>query len=221
MIDTDELIELSVQPISARFGDCKDVKEFVQPNSFMVVQIIESLDINKLPSEDEKILKCWDWVVREIKYPLDRKTFALTVYGKTIRSDDYFLEPGETIAFKVGKCDATSNLLVSMLRNFMPADRVYVVLGDLHNNGVGGHAWVLVDRMADRTSKSFYLETTLSKLPGQPWAKAEQSQAVYHPVLYYNDKQIFAEPNETMCALPFDNCKVRWLSDYFCGICGR
>ncbi len=212
-----ELIELQSQPISARFGACKDVKEFVQPNTLMVRELLDRLNLAQM-SEDDRILACWDWVARNIDYPKDRTTFALTVYGKTIKADDYFLEPSETIAIGLGKCDATSNLLVSMLRNFLSPERVWVVLGDLHSGAGGGHAWVVVSR----NSHYDVLETTLNKLPdGNPWkdAGSEAVSLIYDPVLYYNDQRIRAVEDAMMCTLPFQNCKIPWLEEYFCGVC--
>lgn len=211
----DGYIRVKSQPISARFGDCKDIKEFIQPQTLMVQDLIETLQTPNILSEDEKILAYWKWVAESIKYPRDRETFALTVYGKTIRSNDYFLEPSETIAFKIGKCDATSNLLTSMLRNILPEHRVYTVLGDLAKDGVGGHAWVTVERQG----KMYILESTLDKLPENPWVAADTKDLMYRSVMAYNDKEIWIKGAEITCALPLGNCKVPWLSDYFCQMC--
>lgn len=50
--------------------------------------------------------------------------------------------PSETLAKCTGDCDDSSLLLVSMLRNFYPPDRVYVVIGTYRGLG---HAWVELD----------------------------------------------------------------------------
>jgi len=78
---------------------------------------------------------------------MDEVAFALLDYmckSVSYRSDngEFWFFPDEVIRRRAGDCDDSAILLCSLLRNFYPADRVYVVAGIYRGLG---HAWVELD----------------------------------------------------------------------------
>ena len=98
--------------------------------------------------------------------------FRSTVY-------DHWGFPAETLALGMGDCDDSAVLLASLLRNFLPQDRVFATAG-LFGRG-GGHVGVTAFG-----SGAFVLESTLAEaLPG-PWVIPEEDP--YTPFLRVNDR---------------------------------
>jgi hypothetical protein len=77
---------------------------------------------------DDIAFKLLDYVCKNVSY----------------RSDDgeWWEFPAETLAARQSDCDGSAILLCSLLRNFYPPDRVYVVAGTYRRLG---HAWVELD----------------------------------------------------------------------------
>ena len=107
-------------------------------------------------------------------FSLDIHTgFRSTVY-------DHWAFPAETLALGMGDCDDSATLLTSLLRNFLPQDRVFATVGLFGR--WGGHVWVT----ALNGREPFTLEATLAEaLPG-PWVIPEEEP--YIPFLRFNDR---------------------------------
>lgn len=192
--------------VCARFGEIFTLREFITPDAFAVKELYQRL---KGSTEEETILACWNWVVENIRYPKsDRR--VMYYGGKEYVAEDWWGLPAETISTGSEDCDGRAFLLVSLLRNFLPEDKVFAVLGNLAKDGASGHAWVTVSR-----GNWHILETTLSSLPDNPW-KLDGVENIYRPALYFNDKEVFASVKEKLC-LPLGPCKVDFLKDYWCG----
>jgi len=69
---------------------------------------------------------------------------SFTTYKEEV--GDYWREPQETIKAEAGDCDDKAILLCSILRNYIPPDKVYCAFG-LWNirGGTTGHMWVVVE----------------------------------------------------------------------------
>jgi len=177
------------------FGEVRDIREFVQPWSLPVQELAKSL---RRPTLEQTITACWDWVARNIDYPpgplekMDRHcreaflapsrllvlpnlpAFRSTVY-------DHWGFPAETLALGMGDCDDSATLLASLLRNFLPEDKVFATAGLFGR--WGGHVWV-----SAYGSGAFVLEATLSEaLPG-PWVIPEEEP--YIPFIRFNDRRV-------------------------------
>jgi len=58
---------------------------------------------------------------------------------------DFWTLPSEMLSARAGDCDDSSILLCSLLRNYLPAEKVFVGFGVWSINGSNnGHAWVVV-----------------------------------------------------------------------------
>jgi transglutaminase-like putative cysteine protease len=111
-----------------------------------------------------------------------------------------------TIQTKVGNCANSAMLLASLVRNELPPQQAYCVLGNLHTDQPGGHAWVKV--ILD--GEDFIMEATSSKAP--PFTP-EQAADKYEPVHYFNDKEVLAIPGRTQL-VPYAVAYSDWLADY-------
>lgn len=178
--------------LNVRFGSLHCPCEFVRPDEAMVKEIAGS--VSHL-DEAGRINSLWDWVCRNIKYPLDAAGRPTDVhvlqafqvvdvpilgpfYHVNKVQEEFWQDPSETLAWGYGDCEDTSILLCSLLRSFLPPARVNVTIGTL---GGGGHAWVVVDGQI--------LETTLPSAPAFPGNYGE-----YFPSWTFNDIILTGEP---------------------------
>ena len=102
----------------------------------------------------------------------------------TYRSEvgDYWGTPAETVAARAGDCDDLAILLCSILRNYIPPEKVYCAFGLWTLRGeTTGHMWVVT---GDETGEDRIIEATAG--PERP------SKGKY--VLYgmFNDKYAFS-----------------------------
>ena len=100
-----------------------------------------------------------DYVCRTISYRSD--------------NGEWWGFPAETLGKLSGDCDDSALLLVSMLRRFYPADRVYAVVGSYRGYG---HMWVELD--------SEILETTYTS------ARSVPDPHQYRPYAKFNDEVV-------------------------------
>ena len=71
---------------------------------------------------------------------------------------DFWATPGEMLTIRAGDCDDSAILLCSLLRNYIPPDKVFVAFGVWTQGGkTGGHAWVV---MQDDDGGDMVLEST-------------------------------------------------------------
>lgn len=163
--------------LDLRFGDLYTPQEFARTTEALT-KISEQYA--KLP-EEEGVYQLWDFVCRQIKYPdTDSDRHIMSAYQTSNRaffgfgyeikevSDDFWQLPAETLAWGIGDCADTSNLLCAIATNFVSSDRIYVVVGEVIN-GVG-HAWVEYFPIYIN-EKGIILETTLKQAPSRTATK--------------------------------------------------
>ena len=131
--------------------------------------------------EDNYVAQAWSIVADGIQY--EPVASDIVFLDGTVKCRSCLM-PNQVLAQKhpVGNFVAKSALLLSILRHKIPASRVYMVMGELRLNGVGGHAWVELEK-----SGSWYIiESTVS--PSRtPLLSAESQQATYIPQVIVND----------------------------------
>lgn len=174
-------------PLFVRFGnEWHNPSEFIRPHDGMVEVAVEEIAAGA-GSQDEAVCLLWDWVCREIRYPLTLfgestdyhllKAFPVseslfgTRYLVNYANDEFFQYPSETLAWQVADCDGTSILLGSMLLNVLPREQVKVVVGSTQESeSEADHAWVY----AMLGGEMRVLETTLTSIPANYGVRARQ-----------------------------------------------
>ena len=118
---------------------------------------------------------------------------GFTTYQEEI--GDYWAQPFETLALEAGDCDDKAILLCSILRNYMPAEKVFCAIGTWRHNGdEEGHMWVVTEgNRKDRT-----IEATAP--PGRTPSGTYRLSAIF------NDEYAFAFPGamQEFGLLPFE-----------------
>jgi hypothetical protein len=152
--------------IDCRFGELISPTELVRPESAQVFELANGLAV---PVGQDRTFALWDWVCRNIKYPLtsygqptdlhtlqafeqyDMPFFGIK-YQVNKSTYDFWQYPAETLAWRIGDCDCEAILLASLLLNVR--QDVAVVIGTYKGYG---HAWV--------EAGNKILEATLTKAP--------------------------------------------------------
>lgn len=174
-------------------GEYHSLNEWVTPNNSMTRDLAQQLTKN-LTDEDEKILACWKWVVEKVQYPFymanptDKAEINL-FHGKycDVNDWDWWDLSYEVIRDLWSDCEGCAFCLASLIRTFMPSNRVFAVLGYVEvGEAKYGHGWVQVIR---RDRKEYILEGTLDNLPTPLWQTVEQHPE-YHPEIKFNDEHI-------------------------------
>lgn len=192
------------QPIAASFfGSGSWLTDFVTPDALEVQSLHRQLT-QGLPYIQDRINQCWAWVANEVRY---RPTVEAKIWvnGQSSYQKDYWQAPSLCIGSKVGNCANKAFLLASLLRVDMDVDKVWCVLGNLHNSSVGGHAWV----EATIEGQNYIVEATRNDVPLIPAENAERYEAIH----YFNDKQVRSVPGRTVLT-PYHSCYSSWLKDY-------
>ena len=196
-------IKIDDQPISATFfGEGKWLSDFVTPNEPDVILLYRQIAADM--SSGDAIIACWNWVANQVKY----KNFiqaAITVEGKTSYQDDFWQSPAVCSKTHVGNCANKAFLLTSLLRNTLPQNEVYCVLGNLYNGHGAGHAWV----ETVINGENYIVEATRNDVPMTRAIDTDRYEAVH----YFNDKEMYAVPGKTVMT-PFQACYSSWLKDY-------
>jgi len=105
---------------------------------------------------------------------------SFTTYQEEV--GDYWTTPGEILADRAGDCDDKAILLVSILRNYLPAEQVYCAFGLWNLNGeTTGHMYVVTE---GEDGKDRIVEATAG--PG----RKTKGKYVLHGM--FNDKYAFA-----------------------------
>jgi len=149
-------------------------------------------------SEDQFIQNAWHFV---------GDNFAYEKIGSDMMFDDNTVLcarcylPTATLARGEGNCVAVAALLASLLRNALPPERVFMVVGDYDKDlaGIRGHAWVEVQR-----GGTWYLLEATS--PPRGWFTVNSQAGLYVPFAYLND-QIFRCNNPELC-LTSSGCRI-------------
>jgi len=193
------------QPIeSTFFGEGKWLSEFITPGNLEIGNLYREITMGAI-SQEERIKACWQWVASKVRY----KSFIkgkLQIENRVSVQHDLWCDPSIVARIRVGNCANKAFLLTSLLRNELPPDRVYCVLGNLYNGKAGGHAWTEV-KLNDR---NYISESTKSDVPPLVLAaKASRYEAVH----YFNDQYAYAVEGRTVL-VPFTACYSEWLSSY-------
>lgn len=199
---------VSLTPISnlylqVRFpGEIHDVKEFVQPCQWHVQHLIEDM---KSQGHNVSAELLWDWVCRNVEYPLDGRGHANEYH----RLDAYALRPAYVLGWgqqviprsrqevwhewfdwpweilsspvKVADCDGAAILAASLILGI--GRQAYVAIG-----GFAGemdpltHAWVVC------SGQVWEVTTTEAGLA------LPEDNDVYVPLMYFNNTEILVAP---------------------------
>jgi len=193
------------QPISATFfGEGRWLTDFVTPNA-LDIQALHKDITEGLDTLDERLVALHDWVACNIKYTRFVKG-KLWVGGKSSAQDDLWSMPSITARVKIGNCANMSFLLASLVRNELPANQVYCVLGNLYNGKPGGHCWV----QARLRGADYIMESTRADAPPMVPVTAADRYEVVH---LFNDQEAYAIEGKTVME-PFTMCYSTWLRDY-------
>lgn len=138
---------MKAQPVSEVYGEVRrdrlyyNLKDFIQPDNELVKKIAD-----KLLNDLNPIAAAQDFVYRNVRYSRER--------GELWRYPEELLTQRNI----VGDCDDKSILLTSILRVFTSPDKVFMVVGELYDNGgSSGHTWVMHDgRILESTACSTF-----------------------------------------------------------------
>ena len=200
-----QAIRCDDQPISgaALFHEGRYLTSWVTPDNLDVQSKYSQLTDSQ--TLKDKIRACWKYVSdpNQIRYrQLD--TTKVSVDSRTFVQKDAWLDPAQVIQARVGNCFNKSILLASLLRQELPPDKVYVVLGNINDEG---HAWVLA-----RLDRDYIVETTSPHL-SKCFIPADSIE-LYEPVIFFNDREVRYFPEKKVYE-PLGNCFcIRWLEDY-------
>jgi len=96
---------------------------------------------------------------------------------------DYWSTPRETFEREAGDCDCKAIALCSILRNWLPADKVFCAFGNLSNGSNTGHMWLILE---GEDGEDRIIEATAP--PGKPLKGRYKLMAIF------NDKYVFSSP---------------------------
>lgn len=167
-------------------GERLDIREFVRPYTPMVQELVQQIG-------SDRPLDYWRWVITHIRYPWGADdVMDIHQEGRYLRRDgsrflieqttqEFWEYPSEVLRDRAADCEGSAALLVSCLRNFLPADRVFCTVG--YWNGIG-HVWATLIG----PSGPEVMDTTLSSLPERlPIPEG----GPYQPILRFNDQVAF------------------------------
>ena len=123
--------------------------------------------------EEAFILDAWQVVGENLEY--EPIASDIDVVNGLITCDKCYTVK-ETINRGMGNCVSKSALLASILLNRLEPDRVYMDIGNYKKDGVGGHAWVEVER-----GGSLYTIESTGTPPPNPWATSKAVEQFYLP----------------------------------------
>jgi len=145
------------------------ITELVQPNDLEVHRVAKVL-----MEHSDFISACQEFVN------------SFTTYRREI--GDYWTTPAEILSEQQGDCDDKAILLVSLLRNKIPADKVFCAFGYWSNNGKKeGHMWVVMEGEGEQDR---IIEATAG--PG------DAIRGHYTLEALFNDTYAFAYPSGIM-----------------------
>ena len=200
-----EVIAIDDQPIAASFfGEGRWLTDFITPHALEVQELYRQLT-EGINDSKERITACWKWVASNVRYVKFVKG-RIWINGKSSVQNDLWTFPETTIRTQVGNCVVKSILLTSLIRNELPSDQVYCVLGNLYNGKPGGHSWVALNL----DDGQYYMESTMPTAP--PMVLMDMAKR-YEPVHYFNDKSVIAVEGKTVMT-SYSACYSDWLSDY-------
>jgi hypothetical protein len=206
MSDLDIAIPVNDQPIGGTgaatlFHESRWLSEWVDPASLEIQARYEEIT-QGIVSIWDKNMACFNLVL-DIPYTPAIEV-RISVDGKTFTQKDAWLEPGQAIQVPALNCANRAFLLASLLRQENPPQKVWVALGNLHIDGIGGHAWVVF-----RDSEDYIFETTSPAIRA-PVIRSEAHEGV----IYFNDREVRIVPGREIKE-PFSACWCHpFLEDY-------
>ncbi len=177
------------------FGEVRDVREFIQPDSAVVVALARTLP--DTGDNRQLLYDAWRAVRARIRYPARQpydlftastvvasgggcKAFEDYAFERTDTALDYWMFPAESLAVGIDDCEGSTFAVVSVLRNFFAPDQVWATLGTMGNQG---HAWAT---LVDDAGGPWTLEATRSP----ETARLEPEAKPYTPYLRFNDQVV-------------------------------
>lgn len=146
-------------------GDFHSISALVQPDDPQVREVASIL-----AESGDFIYNCQEFVHSFTQYEPEE--------------GDYWTTPAEILEARAGDCDDKAILLCSLLRNQLPANRVFCAFGFWKRWGrPGGHMWVMTDDL-DGTDR--IIESTAG--PDMPL------QGQYMTEALFNDRYAFSYP---------------------------
>jgi hypothetical protein len=206
MSDLDLAKPVNDQPIGGTgaatlFHESKWLSDWVDPSSLEIQAKYEEIT-QGLTNLWDKAIACFNYVL-DIPYIPTVKT-RLSIDGKTFVQEDAWLDPGQTIQAPALNCANRAFLLASLLRRQHSPNQVWVALGNLNIDGIGGHAWCIY-----RGSEDYIFETTSPHIR-MPIITSKAHEGV----IYFNDQEIRLVPGRGIKE-PFSSCWcVPFLEDY-------
>jgi len=193
------------QPISATFfGEGSWLTDFITPNALEVEELHKGLT-GGIDNLEDRITVLWSWVANNVKYTKFVKA-KIWVNGHASTQTDYWQTPSQAIRTTIGNCANKTFLLASLIRNELGSNKIYAVLGNLHNGKPGGHAWVQVNL----AGADYVMESTRPDVPPfVPVGIADRYEVVH----LFNDEEVHAIEGRTVLE-PFTACFSTWLKDY-------
>ena len=175
----------------------------VQPPRYSTDMMIDAQSVAKIAAqmpaeEDQFILSAWDWVGRDIQYQAYGS--LIEFWDSTVYCERCLL-PRDVLKRGRANCVGKSLLLASLLRNRLPAERVYLAIGDL--TGIGGHAWVSAQR---HDGQWYILEATK---PPRRWVTQTEIASRYIPEAYVNDVSLLCASEDICFIIPEASCNCR------------
>ncbi len=200
----DQVINIDDQPVAAGFfEEGRWLSDYVTPDQPDILMLYRQITAG-MNNPQDRIVACWNYVANQVKYKNYIRA-SIDVEGVKSVQEDYWQTPSQVTKTHIGNCANKAFLLASLLRNELPSDKVYVVLGNLLNGHETGHAWV----QANLPEGEFIVEATRNDVPMLPVSKGDR----YIPVHYFNDRTVLAVPGRTVMQ-PFGACYSEWLRDY-------
>lgn len=167
--------------------------DFVDPEA--VADIAAALP----QDEDSFILSTWKYVTDNIQY--QGYSSNLHFVNDIIKCSGCRV-PEATLKAGRGNCVSMSSVLASILRNRLPPERVFMAVGEMRLDGVGGHAWCQVQR---RNGRWYLLESTS---PPKGWVPVDTVSYIYEPFALYNDRLFYCY-SEELCQIKVKSCHCR------------
>ena len=204
------------QAVSSRFGQSAMwLTDFVTPDN-PDVQLLHQELTEGVESKEDRIIALWEHVAR-IPYR-EIVGAALIIQGKTYRRADTWLLPSEVAQLApVANCANKSFLLTSLVRNELPVSQVKCVMGNLHLEKVGAHAWV----EADIFGETYILEGTQPDID-KALVPALRADA-YEGRVYFDDFEVYTVPGEVDVEAALNErygfCAASFLKEYLCERC--
>jgi len=205
MLTIQSSISCDDQPINGAtiMGESRFLSSWVDPDSLEIQEKYRELT-KGISGQRDRIIAVWRYV-KDIPYT-SFVSAKVNIGGRVFSQNDSWLDAGQTLQARKLNCMNKSILLISLLRQELSPDAVFICLNNVKTNGIGGHAVGYL-----RLDGDYILETTNPGIKS-PFLKAEDMD-IYEAVIFVNDKGTRYIPS-TQLREPLGTCCVKWLEDY-------